>query len=392
MGERTFDNARVALKTQVRMEIEEVAGSLFKGRLIYMYPSDTTARLVRKIEGTMYDKYIIITKSVETYLMDPRSRSFWSDCSHCPGASSFYIENNNLVLKIEATSCGDSCNGETVFRRKLYTYDSATQVVIVKQLNLNKGPIKFKPFTNTRDSVAYAIRMAKLDSLKYFPVLLKEDMSIHFDPGKYVLPAITTTAAHADKAPAAINDTGQNAAVKHLPVMVKDSTAILLHKRINSPKPVLTKEVRKDTLKQQKTIAAGIAKDTVAPAPVIKDSVPAAVTQRNTKLITTYEVSSPHILVQLFDDGQIDGDAVSVYYNGTLIINNRTLTHKAITFNLEATAENRHHEFILISESVGFMAPNTALMRITAGEQKFELTVSSNMEHNAKIAIDYTGN
>ncbi len=160
---------------------------------------------------------------------------------------------------------------------------------------------------------------SRKDSLKYFPKLLGDSMSIHFDPNKYLPPNTQTTATP------------------------------------------------------------------------VKDTIPAAITQRATNLVTTYQVSSPHIVVQLFDEGQIDGDAVSVYYNGKVIINNQILTHKAITFTIEATTANRHHEFILISESEGSVPPNTALMRIKAGTQQFELNISSSSTHNAKIAIDYTG-
>jgi hypothetical protein len=169
---------------------------------------------------------------------------------------------------------------------------------------------------------------SRKDSIKYFPKLLGDSMSINFDPNKYLPPNNQAT---------------------------------------TSPAPA-----------------------TVLPAPV-KDTTPVAITQRTTSLISTYQVSSPHITVQLFDEGQIDGDAVSVYYNGKIIINNQILTHKAITFTMEASAVNRHYEFTLISESEGTVPPNTALMRIKAGSQQFELNVSSSTTRNAKIAIDYIG-
>src|SRR5689334_6728452 len=86
-GESTFPDSRIARKVLLRMEIEAIRGTAFSGQLIYMYPSDTTARLIRKIGGELYGKYVLINKSEEIYRMDPRSRGFWSDCSHCPGAS-----------------------------------------------------------------------------------------------------------------------------------------------------------------------------------------------------------------------------------------------------------------------------------------------------------------
>ena len=46
---------------------------------------------------------------------------------------------------------------------------------------------------------------------------------------------------------------------------------------------------------------------------------------------------------------------------------------------------------ILIAENEGLMPPNTALMRITAGDKQYKLTVSTTGSKNAKIAIEYTG-
>jgi hypothetical protein len=66
----------------------------------------------------------------------------------------------------------------------------------------------------------------------------------------------------------------------------------------------------------------------------------------------------------LFDNGEIDSDIVSVYYNGKLIVNHLTLNETAITFTIEASGADRHHEFILIAENEGSIPPNTALMRM----------------------------
>jgi hypothetical protein len=112
---------------------------------------------------------------------------------------------------------------------------------------------------------------------------------------------------------------------------------------------------------------------------------------RETELIRTYQVDSPHIQVDLFDNGEIDQDIVSVYYNGQLIINHVTLTDTALSFHIEASAAHRYHEFILIAENEGSIPPNTALMRIKAGRQQYKLTVSTSSTKNAKVAIDYLG-
>ena len=122
------------------------------------------------------------------------------------------------------------------------------------------------------------------------------------------------------------------------------------------------------------------------------DTIRHELTNRATNLIKTFSVSSPNIVVQLYDNAEIDGDVVSVFHNGKLIADHQSLTHKAITLHITATRQSKHHEFVMVAENLGLIPPNTALMRITAGDQKFEVEISSDFENNAKINIDYTGN
>lgn len=394
-GHKVFTSSRIAVRALVRMEITNVAGDHFAGRLVYMYPSDTAARLVRSIAGDIEANKLNIVYSEETYLLDPRSRSFWSECAACPSASAYSLNNGNLVLTITTLNCGDTCNGITTFTRPMHNYDEATQAAIVKLLHLHPAsvtPPQDQPLAIAAAATDTVPAAGAADSLKDFPKLLTEGMGTHFDPAKYVVkPAMlqrdTAAAALPKTAPAAKKEPAKQRVDK--PV-----TAIAAQAAPSAAKPpaaVATGSLSGiDEIKDPAPLQAEKAAPPVAPQPPT-DTVPAALTQRITSLINTYQVQTPRILVQLFDDGQIDGDAVSVYYNGQLIINSQTLTHKAVNFTIEASTANRHHEFILISEGVGMIPPNTALLRIMAGQQKFELTVSSDMNRNAKIAIDYTG-
>ena len=109
-------------------------------------------------------------------------------------------------------------------------------------------------------------------------------------------------------------------------------------------------------------------------------------------MLGTYHITSPDILIELFDNGEIDGDRVSVYHNNALIVSNQTLGTKAITLNIHADATNREHEFVLIAENLGSIPPNSALMRITAGKQVYKLTVNTDLKTNARIVFYYDGN
>jgi hypothetical protein len=139
--------------------------------------------------------------------------------------------------------------------------------------------------------------------------------------------------------------------------------------------------------------AANVTKKAVAPGTdSAKTSTVKAFETRTNVLLQSYHITNPDILVELFDNAEIDGDRVSVYHNNVLIVNNQTLTHEPITFKIHADSSNRVHEFVMIAENLGTIPPNTALMRITVGTQTYKLGVKTDLQTNAKIVFYYDGN
>ncbi|HVX25856.1 MAG TPA: hypothetical protein VHB70_05920 [Parafilimonas sp.] len=137
---------------------------------------------------------------------------------------------------------------------------------------------------------------------------------------------------------------------------------------------------------------AATAKASQKPAINSASSDAKELTSRTSVLLGTYHITSPDILIELFDNGEIDGDRVSVYHNNAIIVSNQTLGTKAITLNIHADTANREHEFVLVAENLGSIPPNSALMRITAGKQVYKLTVNTDMKTNARIVFYYDGN
>ncbi|HEY0271820.1 MAG TPA: hypothetical protein VGC22_01490 [Chitinophaga sp.] len=112
---------------------------------------------------------------------------------------------------------------------------------------------------------------------------------------------------------------------------------------------------------------------------------------RTKKNIATYNVSSKDITIELFDNGEIDGDTVTVYHNKMLIADRQGLGLQPITLSVQANASDRVHEFILVANNLGRIPPNTALMRITAGKQVYEIYPSTNLSQNASVILIYSG-
>ena len=130
----------------------------------------------------------------------------------------------------------------------------------------------------------------------------------------------------------------------------------------------------------------------IAPAPPIERKlipVPQILKQRENKLVKTIITNTPDIKIQLYDNGEIDNDTVTVYHNNEPTIFKRRLSYDPLTINVTATRDNNIHEFYMIADNLGTIPPNTAYMVIFTGGKRYELSVTADMKKNAKIVIEY---
>lgn len=128
----------------------------------------------------------------------------------------------------------------------------------------------------------------------------------------------------------------------------------------------------------------------VPPPPVVKVlPTPEVIKKRDNDLVKTITTSAKEFKIELYDNGEIDGDRISVYHNNQLIVSNKLLTDKPITFTIKADENAPLHEFVMVAENLGSIPPNTALMIVTAGENRYELFVTSTEKKNAVVKVQY---
>ena len=190
-----------------------------------------------------------------------------------------------------------------------------------------------------------------------------------------------------------IKDSLQNVAAANLQKQrtadsLRDVQARERQQKIADSLAAVRKQQYNDSL-QKAALVKAVPPATTGSAPPATDK---ALTSRTNILLETYHITSPDILIELFDNGEIDGDRVSVYHNNAIIVSNQVLGIKPITVNVHADTTNREHEFVLVAENLGSIPPNSALMRITAGKQIYKLSVNTDMKTNARIVFYYDGN
>jgi hypothetical protein len=163
------------------------------------------------------------------------------------------------------------------------------------------------------------------------------------------------------------------AVAKKLPVK-KDSPVALKRQPTTAP-------VKQPMVKQPTPTQPVIAQKD--PLPAIPSNIDFA--KRNNSLLKTIEVENETFRVDLYDNGEIDGDSISLLYNGKLLLQNKRLTDKALTLNLTVKDNAGVNELVMYAENLGSIPPNTALMVVTDGNNRYEVRITSDTQKNGTI-------
>jgi hypothetical protein len=117
--------------------------------------------------------------------------------------------------------------------------------------------------------------------------------------------------------------------------------------------------------------------------------LPTVLKERQNDLVRTILTSANEIQIDLYDNGEIDGDTISVFLNGRLIAARRGLSTKPITLKIKIDEENSDQEITMVAENLGSIPPNTALMIVNAGDKRYDLRISSSNQNNAVVRFKY---
>jgi hypothetical protein len=107
--------------------------------------------------------------------------------------------------------------------------------------------------------------------------------------------------------------------------------------------------------------------------------------KRNYEVIKTIEVTGALIKVDIYDNGQVDGDTVSIFLNEKLLVSPKMLTANPISLNINLSEDEDTYDLIMFAESLGSIPPNTAFMIITTSTARYEINISSTEQTSGAI-------
>ncbi len=118
-------------------------------------------------------------------------------------------------------------------------------------------------------------------------------------------------------------------------------------------------------------------------------NLPPSLTKRKAELVKEIKVDTGSIRLDFYDNGQIDGDTISVYVNNTAIVSNKMLTTKPVSIAVQIDLEKPVQEVIMVGENLGSIPPNTALMIVYAGDKRYQLYLTADEQKNAMVRFIY---
>lgn len=118
-------------------------------------------------------------------------------------------------------------------------------------------------------------------------------------------------------------------------------------------------------------------------------TVPSALKNRENTLAQVITVNTKDVTIKLYDNGEIDGDTISIYVDKRLVLSRKGLSASPIVYKLEFDDADAEHEVVMVAENLGRIPPNTSLMIINAGDKRYQVQITSTEQKNAMVRFRY---
>jgi hypothetical protein len=117
--------------------------------------------------------------------------------------------------------------------------------------------------------------------------------------------------------------------------------------------------------------------------------MPAAdISSRKIETIKSVDIKNDSLTLTLYDNGEVDGDTVSILLNGKVIMPMQGLSTRAINKTIYLTPEMGDSiVLIMYAENLGSIPPNTGLLVVHDGDAVYEIFFNGDLHENAAIIL-----
>jgi hypothetical protein len=249
-----------------------------------------------------------------------------------------FLEGNYISYNTkDSTNCGRG----TVFLRKVTTSDFYEEPFLANKEKEKQKPAEKKP------------EIKKVDTIANKPAIVKTTPKTNPQKSTVTKKPVTTKA---------ITTKPDNKAIVKTPAETKPNVKIV---DVDSMKKVVVK---------------------VPPTTI---PVPKVLASRENELVKTITTNANQVEINIYDNGTVDNDTISVYVDKKLVLSKKRLTEKAIPLTITLDENINYHELVMVAENLGEIPPNTSLMVVKAGKQQYEVRITSTEQKNAVIIFKY---
>ncbi len=129
--------------------------------------------------------------------------------------------------------------------------------------------------------------------------------------------------------------------------------------------------------------------DSISKTPQLLIPEPEVLKSRTNELLKTLTVNHNTIELRIYDDGAIDNDTVSVYYDNKMIVSKARLSDQPIIVKIQVEPSEHPHKLVMVAENLGEIPPNTSLLVVRDGEKRYEERIISTEQKNIIINFQY---
>lgn len=161
---------------------------------------------------------------------------------------------------------------------------------------------------------------------------------------------------------------------------IKETVAVVKIKPVEKQKPVKEKVIPQPEKAVVKTEPQKTT--TVKPAQAGAD-----IDNRIIETIQSVNYTSDSLVLAVYDNGEIDGDTVTVLMNGKVIMPKVGLSTNAVRKTIYTKDITDSIQIVMYAENLGSLPPNTGLLIVYDGPVRYEIRFSGDLKKNSAIVF-----
>lgn len=125
--------------------------------------------------------------------------------------------------------------------------------------------------------------------------------------------------------------------------------------------------------------------DEVSMSRKISNSEREKLSERTHQFLKTIDISGSSFRVEIYDNGQVDGDTVTIFLNEKLLVPAKKLTISPIILDIKIDNDEDVYDLVMYAENMGTIPPNTALMIVTTSTNRYEVNITSTEQTSGAV-------